>query len=365
MIWRVESRVGRKTLLLTGLVLAVVIVAVTLLVVVPAWQRGANSDLEEALDRVPAASLRVSFTDWDAVREAVDVPASTSPDRAEELVRAAYDEDWSAGSTLTEGAAALQQQLGFSPTSITWEAFAQSRQGAALVLKMPDDTDFDAIERKLEDAGYTPPEGDSEVFVGGSDVLVDIDTTITPEVNHVAVLPDEGLLVTSDNARYAEKAVAAATGEADTLGSKDATQALLDPLESPAVSAMLWADDFACEDLAMSQAAEEDQQRAEELVDKAGGVSPLSGLLMAMGSNRSIDVVELFEDGDQARDNLEPRARLAVGEAAGRGESFADRFELRTSRTDGDAVVLQLGPKGKTGFALSAINNGPVLFATC
>jgi hypothetical protein len=170
--------------------------------------------------------------------------------------------------------------------------------------------------------------------------------------------------VTSDQKAYAAKAAAAAQGDADSLADVASTRELVDKLDEPA-AAMVWSGDFACDDLAMSQADDDSQAQADELIDKAGGIDPLSGLVMALGSDRSLTVAELFEDSRQARDNLKPRATLAVGDAPGRGGAFSDDLTLVSSRTDGAAVLLRMEPKQKTGFVLSALDNGPVLFATC
>jgi hypothetical protein len=115
----------------------------------------------------------------------------------------------------------------------------------------------------------------------------------------------------------------------------------------------------------MSQADEDSQAQAESLVTKAGGVHPLTGLVMAMAADRTLTVGELFESSGQARSDLRPRAKLAVGDAPGRGGSFSDDLTLTSSRTDGPAVMLELRPKEKAGFVLSALDDGPVLFATC
>jgi hypothetical protein len=86
---------------------------------------------------------------------------------------------------------------------------------------------------------------------------------------------------------------------------------------------------------------------------------------MAIAADRTLTVAEGFEDDRQAKDNLRPRAELAVGEAPGRGGSFSDDLQLVSSRTDGATVLLRLRPKERSGFVLSALDNGPVLFATC
>ena len=130
-------------------------------------------------------------------------------------------------------------------------------------------------------------------------------------------------------------------------------------------NAMLWGKDFACKDLAMSRADEDAQAKGERLVQDAGGVTPLAGLAMSMQPDRTLRIVAHFEDDERAKNNLRPRAKLAVGEAVGRGGSFADDFELVSSKAVGSDVVLDMRPKTKTGFVLSMLYDGPVLFATC
>jgi len=178
------------------------------------------------------------------------------------------------------------------------------------------------------------------------------------------VLADQHLIVTSDEESYAKVAAEAALGDRPSLADESATRDLVGKLAEPA-AAMVWSRDFACSDLAMSQADQDAQDEANALVARAGGVSPLSGLVMALHPDRRLTVAEQFESAGQAKENLRARARLAVGDAPGRGGSFSDDLTLTTSRTNGSAVLLELKPKERTGFVLSALDNGPVLFATC
>ena len=91
------------------------------------------------------------------------------------------------------------------------------------------------------------------------------------------------------------------------------------PVGDPA-NAMLWAGDFACDDLAMSSADEDDAgPRPTRWSRKAGGVTPLTGLVMAMRPTGRCDVAAHFEDSDRPRKNLRPRAQLVVGEAPAAG----------------------------------------------
>jgi len=359
----VLRRVSARTVLLGVLVLS--LVAGLVVVGVVFWQRQHRTDLDRALDAVPARSLRVGFTDWQTVRTQLKARLGASPDKAaiERFMSRAYDSDFSAASSIDESAAALQENFGFGPATAQWEAYDQSRRGASMLLDLGD-ADFDEIAGNLRSLGYQRPKDEDGVWRGGADLVAQIDPTITPELQYVVLLADRGLVVTSDNAGYAAEAARTASGDSASLGDKDGIAALSDRLGDPA-NALLWSDDFACDDLAMSHADSDDQARAAQLVRKAGGVTPLSGLAMAMEPDRTLRVVVHFEDSERARKNLRPRARLAVGEAVGRGGSFSDSFRLTGSRAVGSEVVLDLRPRDKTGFVLSALYDGPVLFATC
>lgn len=345
------------------LVLALVLV-LGLAVGALALLRGEGSDLRRAVEMVPAKSLRVSFTDWAAVRKAAGLAATSDPEQIATLVQEAFDLDLSSASNLQAAAVAIQENFGFSPGQAEWEAYAQSRAGAAVVLKMPDDFDFDQLRENLASAGYQRPKSDEGVWEGGIDVTAALDPNLPNDLQHITLLEDQDAIVTSDNLEYAGTAAKVARGEADSLGGLDSATSMVEAVGSPA-SAVLWSRDFACDDLSMASASEVDRERARELVEDAGEVSPLSGLLMAMSPGRSLTVVQAFASDEQARANLEPRASLAVGEAVGRGGSFSDDFELTSSRTEGELVLLRLEPVDDTTYVLSALSSGPVIFATC
>lgn len=325
-----------------------------------------RTDLERALDVVPSSTLRLSFTDWDAVRTALKADLGDDPDgdQIQRLISRGYDKDLTAVSSIDEAAAALQEHFGFSPASMSWEAYAQGRSGATMVARMPDGFDFEKVIRKLSQLGFTKPKADDGVWLGGVDRVALIDPTITPELQYVAVLADRHLIVTSDVEDYAKQAARVARGDGKSLGDIPSVRAVVAPVDEPA-AAMVWSKDFACSDLAMSQADSDTQTEAAALVAKAGKLTPLSGLVMALSKDRNLTVSELFESGSAAKGNLRTRALLIVGPAPGRGGSFSDDLKLTRSRTDGATVQLTLKPRAKTGFLLSALDSGPVLFATC
>lgn len=325
-----------------------------------------RSDFSQALDVVPREADRVSFTDWEKVRDSLDstIGADSDPAAIEAMITQAYDTDFSASSTIEGSAVALQKYFGFSPATILWEAYAQAADGAAMVVRVPDDFDLDGVRAHLEDIGFTKPAGKNGVWDGGIDLVAALDQTLTPKLQYVAVLDDEHLIVTSETHEYVQHAVDVARGKKKSLGESDAAREVVDSIEEPA-AAEFWVDDFACTDLSMSGSFGDDRAQGQALVTQAGKVSQLSGLVMSMAADRTFTVSELFEDADMAKENLEARAKLIVGEAPGIGGSFSDNLTLISSETDGATVQLVLKPRTPTGFVLGALNHGPVLFATC
>ena len=172
--------------------------------------------------------------------------------------------------------------------------------------------DFDTLAENLRTLGYRKPSEATGVWRGGIDLVSRIDPTISPELQYVVLLADQHLVVYSDTSSYAAVAGKAARGDAASIG--PTVWELTGALGSPA-NAMIWAKDFACEDLAMSSADDDAQAEADTAVREAGGVSTLTGLAMAMDPDRSLHVVEQPAQADQATENLRPRARLAVGQA--------------------------------------------------
>ena len=97
----------------------------------------------------------------------------------------------------------------------------------------------------------------------------------------------------------------------------------------------MFTGDFACSELAMSRADDEDRQLAQNLVEDAGGVNPLDGLLVAALPGGRLRVVMGFENEDQATANARARATLASGEAPGKGGTFGELFTVTSAGPTG------------------------------
>ena len=351
-----RTRVTRRVALLTAV--AVVVVGVAAAVAYVVWPRG--SDFERAAGLLPAKTLRVSWTDWSRLRAETDV-ADPAGKGEEEFLAELADRDL-AVSSLAASAPALRENLGFDPAAADWEILGQGRGGMVLVLKVSDDTDLGTVADRYEEAGFTRPDDDAMsggVWKGGPDVVAGLDGLGSPELQHVAFLEDEGLMLSSDNAGYLESAVPYATGDEDGLDLSDLAGPAGDPLAAVAL-----ASDLACEELSMSSADPDAQAEADQLVEQAGGVDPVTGYLVAIGPDRSLTVVFGFENDDQAEQNARSRRALAGAEDPGQLLSYRELFDLDDVEADGSTVVLT-GTAHLANAPLSNLSSGPVLLASC
>jgi hypothetical protein len=348
---------------------AAVLAVVAVLLVVGAllgWRAFAPaSAYEEAMATLPASTLRATCTDWAAVRAAAGgdgLAAGSDEADVTAFLGRAFDRDLVTTSAIGDSTVAMRERYGVSPLDATWEALGQSPSGQVVVLKVDEDVDLGGVEQRLRSLGYETPAGglgSGGTWAGSADLVAALDPRLTPVFQNFAVLEEERLLLLSDRADAVSTAVEVVRGDAGALDEPDLAAAAGEP-----VTAVLWGSDFACEDLSMASADEEDQRVADGLVRQAGGVSPVTGLAVAQQAGGTLRVALEFETEEQASANLQPRVDLAAGEAPGQGGSFAERFTVAEGEADGDTVVLELEPRGAE-YVFSDLTSGPVLFATC
>ncbi|KRF02610.1 hypothetical protein ASG88_04350 [Nocardioides sp. Soil777] len=326
------------------------------------WLGGDETRLQRAVALAPAGTERLSWTDWTAVRRLVDADLGASPD-GEQVVAfldEAYADDVTSTSALVGSSLTMQDAFGISPGTLDWELFTQSPDGAVDVLGLGDPDEVPELADRLRDLGFTEPDEDDGVWAGGPDLLARIGPDLTPELQYVALLADEGIVLTSDQVAPLEAAVEVARGDADALESVDE---VVEASGSP-VAASVFTGAHACEQLAMASADADDQAEADALLEQAGEVHPMTGFAMALRTDGDIRVAMSFEDDDTARTDADTRATLASGPAPGQGGDFADRFTLEEAAAADGVVTLDLAPVPGQ-YVLSDLTSGPVLFATC
>lgn len=353
----------------------VVLAALALVVLVAVggwlgWQSMQRTSYQQAVSWLPEGTLRVTWTDWAEVRalaDGEDLDAASSSREVGSFLERAYDLDLTGTSSVVEATYAMNRRYGFSPLDAEWEAFGQSREGQVTVLRLGESVDLAGVERNLRRLGYEAPAdgaGSGGVWGGSADLVASIDPSLSPVLQYVVVDRDEGVVLLSDNQAYASSAASVVAGDAPGLDAVDGTAALAEAAGEP-VSAVMLASDFACEALSMGSADEDDQAVARQLVEEAGGVSPLAGFVAAVQPDRALVVGMHFESSSQASDDLRPRVALASGDAPGQGGTFGERFRVVEAAADGREIVMQLEPAADDLPLLSDLTQGPLLFATC
>ncbi len=347
---------SRRAVLAVAGVLVVVVAGLT------AWRLvERRTALQQALELAPDGTSRASWTDWAAVRREVgaDVGPGSSAEQVDAFLAEAFPRDLSSMSALGTSAGVMQEELGFSPATVSWELLAQSGDGAVEVLGVGEDVDLDDVADRLGSLGWTEPDEDDGVWVGGPDVLSGVGS-LTPELQHVALLADEGLVLTSDQAAYLERALDVVRGDRDGASDlADVAGALDDPL-----AAATYDGAYACEKLAMAQADDDAQAEADQLVEAAGGVHPAHRLRDGAAAGRS-RTRGAAGGGRRRRAGRGGGTRAARRRTrAGQGGDFGDRFSVEQAGAQGRDVVLDLRPVAGQ-YVLSDLTSGPVLFATC
>lgn len=339
---------GRRGLVVR---VAALVLLAALLLAYAVWPR--PSTIERAVGLLPEEAQRVLWTDWAALRQ--ELSCRNLAACADE----AADRDLSTPSSLLASAEALQRQFDWGPMTVDWETLGQSTRGQLLVVGSLGEQRLETIAKAYEERGFTAPSKrrlDGGVWTGGADLLARIGISETL-FSHVAFLVDEGVLLSSDDPDYLADAVAGApTGEGPDLPSIDSVD--------DAIAAVGLAGDRACEELGFATADSGAQAEAEQLVEAAGGVSPLDGYLVALGPDDAWTAVLDFEDERRAERDLLPRQRLATGTDPGQAGTYPELFTLGSAGTDGSSVVLH-GEARASAYALTLTTQGPVLLASC
>lgn len=342
------------------MIVALVVVAAGVLFGIKWWRDAHRSDLERAVAMAPSDGQQLSWTDWSAVRDELDLDLGSDPGETDiaDLLEQGFEADLTQTTALGDSAVVMQDVYGFSPATVDWELFSQSEEGAVVMVHLPESADFDAITANLENTGYTAPDSDTGTWVGGVELLASIGG-VTPELAYLVVDEERRLILGSDDRGYLESAAGDARDENGPSGLDEVVSAVEDPL-----TAALYTGEHACAKLAMTQADELDQQEAAELIQGAGDINPVTGFAIGVRRGGDVRVAMSFESEDQARENADSRARLADGPAPGKAGDFSDLFALGEVTADGEVVTMELEPVAGS-YAFSALKDGPVLFATC
>jgi hypothetical protein len=356
--------------LVAAVVLAAAIVSGTL---IARGQEDPRPTLSTALATLPDVTLTANFTDWGRVRETLDADDVTSDASAADrrtVLDAAYADDLSALSGLAGSTRVMADRFGWSVLDLDWEVFGQAREGAAIVARLGDAVDPGDVVSTLAELGYREPDAadDGGVWQGGPDLLARLGESLTPMLEHVAVVADERVVVLSDTPDYAARTVDVVRSGSGGLGDVPDVAATAEPLLG-ATTAVVHRPPLACVVTSYDSASAADRRLAMARLAAAGGVHPHRGLgfgiQAAAGSGLELVVSMHFESAAVAERDRSPRTELARGPAIGQGGTYDERFDVESSTVVGDDLVLVLRPVESRMSLVSDLVSGPLLFPGC
>lgn len=191
--------------------------------------------------------------------------------------------------------------------------------------------------------------------------------SLTPMLEHVAVLSEQRLVVLSDAPAYAERTVDTIGADTAGMGDLDEVAATAAPLQD-AIVAVVHRPPRACAVGSYASASVADRQLAAARLREVGGIQPHRGL--GFGIERADAGMELvvsmsFETAADAERELEARTALARGPAIGQGGTYEERFDLVSGYIAGTELVLRMRPPESRMSLVSDLADGPLLFSGC
>lgn len=322
------------------------------------WRWPRPTPLQEAARLLPAETQRVNFTDWAAIRAEKDAD-DVSGEAGAALVAEVQDGELS-NSALAPSSVMLEEGFGFNPLAAQWEVLGQSLAGQVVIVRT--DESLKAVRTAIAKLGFEAPGKDATsggVWQGGPDAVAEVTGLATYELSYLAFLDDEGLMLGSDSPEFLATAVKVARGDDDGLDRDDLLAAAGEPL-----TASVLLGDQACGELSMADADPSDRAAARALVEEVGGVSPLTGYLVAVGPGDDLTVGFAFDEDDQAADDKGPRSALAKADDPAQLLSYPEVFAFGSAEVDGSVLAIR-GELQPDAFPLSALAEGPVLLASC
>ncbi len=355
----------------TVLAVVVLLAAVAGGVVAASGAPDPRPPLLAGLDALPADTETANLTDWERVRDLLDVPVGDADDPAvlRGVLSQGFSTDLVGASPLAGAAPVMAADYGWSVAAADWEAFGQSRDGAVVVVDLGT-VDPDVVVAGLDDVGYTAPTTHRDtggVWTGGPDLLASVDPALTPLLGYVAVLADDGLVLFSDDADYAAHVVSVARGEAASMAAEPDVAATVLRLSDDPV-AVVHTGDRGCTVTSLRSASPDDRVAAQRLVAAGEPLVAYDALglgLRLSDDGSALDVAMSFADPAVAAAQERVRAALAQGDALAQGGTWAERFDRVDATVAGPVLVLTLEGADRRARLLSDLGTGGLLFASC
>ena len=340
-----------------GLVSVVVIGGSVAAGVVAAERLTPRAGVADIAMLAPADVASIDVTDWSALRDRLGTGG-------DDVVEQASARDLATRSTLVSSGEVVADELGWSPSTVRWEAIVQTTGGTALLLGLPESDG--ATRERMRDLGYVQDGDDwtidlTELRAGG---------VSTPETfQHVRLLGD---------------GVAVASSEVEVLGRVgEVADGSVPSLADDPVAVRTWAqasdlDMFAFQSGAAGCASTDPAESGPDIaaqaavaVEDAGTLERYRWLLRGLGAGDPgsdgapdrFEVALAFDSGPVAAGQAEVRARLATGPFIGQTGTVEESIVLTRHAVDGAVTVLEFERQDDAASLMSFI--GPLVLASC
>lgn len=336
---------------------------------------------------LPPSTTSASFTDWSAIRAALDGyaldpaeggepgsaddPDAEGESESESFMLAASATDLSYQSLLESTTPEMQEWLGFSPLTIEWEMYARSGAAAAgkiiVVMGLGTANSAADVADTLQRIGYQRTDG---VWQIGINDFAKQTLELPTVLRNIAIRADEGIVVASESPQAIRDTLARVDDDARSLADVRSVRSIFETLRG-AISATVMNTDEACAMSSMTNISGEEEARADAVLAPLGTLEAIErlGLGLYVGADARDEArlryAMTFDSGEQARDQRRIRGQLATGAIIGRLSSIEDFMRLDDARTAGPTAVLDFVVEDLEDSPLTQIGTGPMLFAAC
>lgn len=321
----------------------------------------ARSSLTSALDSLPADTLVAGFTDWAAIRDALDLGDAATPAARAALNDDASLRDLSTRSVIGRSIEEMHQSFGWSAADLDWEVYGQAGDGAALVAHFDDPISLSDVRGALRTLGYTQ---DGRVW--NATASTPITGELSATLASLAIVPGTRLVVAAGRETYVRTVLRVVDRDDPSLltvrSAADAARAL-----TGSDSALLQSGPVACDATSLKDLSSDVQAQADAAVVRAGALAEVDfagrGITDTSKDTQEVRFTLGFDSPSQAAAQLTARRALASGPFIGGNGRIEDSLQLADARVEGSTATLRFDHDPASSAYMTGA--GPLLFASC
>ena len=321
----------------------------------------ARSSLTSALDTLPADTLVAGFTNWSAIRDALDLGDASTPGVRAALNDDASLRDLSTRSVIGRSVEEMHQSFGWSAADLDWEVYGQAGDGAAMVARFDDSISLSDVRGTLRTLGYKQ-DGPVWNSTSSSPITGELAATLAS----LAIVPGKRLVVAAGRETYVRTVLQVIDRDDPSLltvrSAADVAKAL-----TGTDAALLQSGPVACDATSLKKLPADVQAQADAAIARAGDLAEVDfagrGIVDTSTNQQEVRFAMGFDSPSQAAAQLMARRALASGPLIGGNGRIEDSLQLAGSRIEGSTASLRFDHDPASSAYMTGA--GPLLFASC